>query len=140
MIVYANYASCAFPIISVPSEPPTSIGGFAKTTEVILRWKYPTIDSWNGHIVGFHIKWKKVKRSARTVRDAAGYQDREESTIIFNCVHKGMTCEARFSQLEPYHKYVFKIAAKTKVGSGPFSIEKDFLTLQTGRLFFLRHQ
>ena len=134
--------SCAFPIISVPSRPPTNVGGNAKATEIILQWEHPPFDQWNGKIMEYHIKWKNVKWNARIVRDAAGivrdaagYQDKIGNTSCFKCVNESESCEARFSSLEPYHKYVFKIAAKTIPGLGPFSKDKDFHTLQAGKLF-----
>jgi len=108
------YAITATP--TAPSAPPvvnyTMQVSYVKS--IALYWAVPPRENQNGVIRGYTVVIQAV--------DTGG-------TVIFNTTHLMMTVE----DLLPFRNYVYRIAAYTLAGLGPFSTDYWIQTLQAGR-------
>lgn len=106
-----------------------------QATEIRLEWQEPAYEYRNGRIIQYHIKWEQIKWNQRGRRNTASYDNRIGTTREFQCGRRPSFCRSTFTGLKPYQKYVFRIAAKTSQGLGPFTVDKEFLTTQAGTPF-----
>ena len=81
----------------------------------MLTWRAPTPEDRNGIIIGYKINVTVV---------ASGTTFELTSTIESISV----------TSLRPYTSYVFRIAAVTVVGTGPFSTALSVTTRQAGKV------
>ena len=67
-------------------------------------------------------------------RSTPEYAKITKSPDLFKCQNG---CEEVIKGLTPYRKYLFQIAAGTKIGLGSFSNPKEILTAQAGTVFYV---
>jgi len=81
---------------------------------IALYWEAPPREKQNGVIRGYTVVILAVNT---------------DGTLTFNTTHLMTTVE----DLLPFRNYVYRIAAYTLAGLGPFSIDYRIQTLQAGR-------
>ncbi|XP_049839470.1 Down syndrome cell adhesion molecule-like protein Dscam2 [Schistocerca gregaria] len=78
--------------------------------ELLVTWKAPLADTWNGEILGYTIYWN----THRTVFDETNSTNKQE-------VRGSSTTELRLRQLKKFTKYDVYVQAFNSMGSGPLS-------------------
>ena len=108
-----------------PPSPPVPSGPVinptievTSSTSLILRWEPPELEDQNGVIIGYVVNVTAV-----------------ETGMIFQLSSSDSSLMA--TGLRPFTTYICRIAARTAVGVGPYSIAVTAVTLQDGELFKL---
>ncbi len=108
-----------FSVLSlVPSGPvvnPT-IEVISSTT-LLLRWEPPELEDQNGVIIGYVVNVTAV-----------------ETGMTFQLSSFSFDSSLTASGLRPFTTYICRIAARTDVGVGPYSIAVTAVTQQDGEL------
>ena len=109
-------------MISVPSQPPTSISLTARTsTSIDVSWKLPPPDAWNGIIKGFKLYYKK--------KNTPG------SLTTFLLVDNGAARNKIVTGLGKYTVYEFQVLAYTSAGDGQKSSVQNGTTMEDGNRY-----
>ena len=101
---------------TVPSGPVVNpVALISSSTSIILEWEPPILVEQNGIITGYMINILAVESA--------------EVNFQFNTTALSLLVEG----LGPFTAYDCRIAARTIVGSGPYSTAITALTLQDGK-------
>ena len=113
-LISYNFYSCAVIFNSVPNGSPQSVSiSVISSEEAHIMWESPNIVHQNGIITGYVV-------DVTVVNTGQNFQIRSNSTNLF------------LESLQPFTNYECRVAARTIVGVGPFSISNIFRTNQTG--------
>jgi len=105
---------CSLIISSVPTGHPLSVNATAdNSTSVTIYWHPPPFEFRNGIITGYTISLTTV-----------GSGDVSE--------HSSSTDTITLGSLHPFTAYAFAVAARTSVGTGPYTTDSTVLTLEDG--------
>ena len=115
----------------MPSKPPSNVHATVDATAIVLKWDHPPYDSRNGYIKEYEIGYKSMIEQRRR-RNIQRYTTRTGTPSSFGCSQEQATCVVRFSGLNPYQKFAFRVAAKTVAGVGRYSDVRTFRTAQAG--------
>ena len=119
--------------IAVPTKAPSFIfEGNNHANYIKLRWTPPPFNDRNGIITQYQIRWKEASRTRRMARSSPQYKNITKSPALFQCQYG---CQEIVKGLTPYKKYLFQIAAGTKIGLGNFNEPKEIATAQAGIVF-----
>ena len=106
---------CCFNCYTVPSGYPQNIETRAVSSRMsTLSWDPPNYEDRNGVIIGYVINVTNTRRS---------------ETLQYT----SNTTTLTLSTLSPYTTYYCIVAARTSVGTGPFSAVITLRTLQDGK-------
>ena len=111
-----QYLTCIYQTLSTaPTSPPLNLSVVASTsTSVTLSWAPPPTQYQNGVIMGYTLQVFNAQQSLL-----------RETNISSN----GSTVNS----LLPFTTYLFRVAAMTVVGRGPYSEYLTVLTKEDGR-------
>jgi hypothetical protein len=90
------------------------------STSLFLRWEPPELEDQNGIIIGYVVNVTAV-----------------ETGMIFQLSSSSSDSSLMASGLRPFTTYICRIAARTAVGVGPYSIAVTAVTQQDGELLKL---
>ena len=102
----------------VPTSPPVNLSLVTSTsTSVTLSWAPPLTQDQNGVITGYSLQI--------FIQQPSGTSLLRETNVSSN----GSTVDS----LHPYTTYLFKVAAMTVVGRGPYSYSVSITTQSAGK-------
>ncbi|VEN35147.1 unnamed protein product, partial [Callosobruchus maculatus] len=105
----------------VPSGPPTSIRVDASDQHtLVVYWKPPQKDHWNGDIQGYYVGYKLSNAEGPYIFETVEFQREEE-----NKEH-----HLKISGLKTYTQYSVVVQAFNRVGAGPTSEELKTTTAE----------
>ncbi len=103
-----------FPL--VPNAPVQNVNvSVVSSEEAFITWIDPDITDQNGIITDYVINVTRVSTGE-------SFQMTSTTTDVF------------LSDLVPFSSYVCRVAARTTIGAGPYSMATSFLTMETGML------
>lgn len=99
----------------VPSGPVTNIVAEVPSSDtLILQWDFPESEDQNGIIIGYVVEINATETG---------------ETFQLTSTLSTLTIDT----LQPFTTYLCRIAARTRVGTGPYSIAITATTLQEGK-------
>ena len=99
----------------VPSGPPVDVRLSAVAQHTLLvSWKPPLKDHWNGDLVGYYVGYKKI---------AKGHDKPFQFETVEFIKERGTEHTLQISNLEVFTKYAIIVQASNKIGHGPMSEE-----------------
>ena len=120
MLMHSSFlmelSSSYFSLFVVPSTPATNPAGtVTSSTSIFLEWNPPDVSDQNGVIIGYVV-------NVTVIATGEMFQLTTTSTNL------------TLDSLKPFTTYVCRIAARTVVGIGPYSIAVIATTEQAGKL------
>lgn len=108
-------------IIIVPSGPVTNIMVEVPSSDtLVLQWDLPAAEDQNGIIIGYVVEINATETG--------------ETFQLMTTLPTLMT-----NTLQPFTTYLCRIAARTMVGTGPYSIAVTAATLQDSKQMVIWH-
>ena len=108
-------------VIIVPSGAAESVNvTVLSSEEALVVWEAPAMEDWNGIIAGYAVN-VSLTRTGQSVQQ-----------LLSNSTGTG-TESLLLTNLRPFTTYSCRVAARTSVGVGPYSIATNFITLEAGK-------
>ncbi|XP_075258926.1 netrin receptor DCC-like isoform X2 [Convolutriloba macropyga] len=109
-----------------PSGEPTSLKVFADSiSRLILQWKPPKLEDWNGQLTGYYVKYRE-KRQRETKLEKYQLSDQELlayiSALDTGELAKTLMSEFVLKDLNIDAEYEVSVAAINMNGTGPYSL------------------
>lgn len=112
--LYPEFLSLFFP--TVPSGPVVNPSIMVtSSSSLFLRWEPPDLEDQNGVIIGYRVNISEV-----------------ETGMNFQLSSSGSVQSLSVERLRPFTTYICRIAARTVVGAGPYSIAVTAVTSPDG--------
>ena len=127
MIVYVKcIITCSFTPHAAPSVPPESVVVREKGEHwAMVGWGIPPEAGRNGIIISYIVQLLDT-HGAVVLNETVAVQD--------PAFDSPQSVPHNFTSLKPYTKYMWRVAATTTVGAGPFTSVAHFTTLQSSEL------
>ncbi|XP_063715537.1 neogenin-like isoform X2 [Symsagittifera roscoffensis] len=108
-----------------PSGEPTEVKVFADSvSRLIIQWKPPLLQDWNGQLTGYYVKYRERSQSESKL-EKYRLQDRELlryiSALDTGELDRSETSELVLGSLKNDTEYEVSVAAINKNGTGPYS-------------------
>ena len=128
-IIY--FITCSFTPHAAPSVPPKSIVVREKGAHwTMVGWGIPSEAERNGIIISYIVQ----------LLDTHGAVVRNETVAVQDPTFDSPQSLAHnFTSLKPYTRYVWRVAATTTAGAGPFTSVSHFRTLHSSELLGVWH-
>ena len=132
MIVYVKcIITCSFTRHAAPSAPPEMLKVKKKGAHwAMVGWGIPPEAGRNGIIVSYIVQ----------LPDTHGAVVRNETVAVQDPTFDSPQSLAHnFTSLKPHTRYMWRVAATTTAGAGPFTSVAHFITLQSSELLGVWH-
>ena len=126
MVVYAMYIPCSFTPPAAPSAPPE----MHEVKEVAAHWArvgwgIPPVSERNGIIISYILQLLDT-HDAVVQNETVAVQD--------PTFDSPQSLAHNFTSLKPYTRYLWRVAATTTAGAGPFTSASYFRTQESSEL------